>query len=161
MMKTVMSGNERDGMLSLKGIMCAGYVLLSIVILFNGVAAAAADPKLIYNQSTDALYNLDFNIAQHGYETLTHNYLDNLDYWNALAVSIWLRIMYDQQKLNVESFSGDSLGTKDLRDAVNLKEEKRLRHTIGTSIAKCDAMLKKNPKDIRALYAKGIANATL
>jgi tetratricopeptide (TPR) repeat protein len=161
MMKTVMSGNERDGMLSLKGIMCAGYVLLSIVILFNGVAAAAADPKLIYDQSTDALYNLDFNTAQHGYETLTHDYPDNPDYWNALAASIWFHIMYDQQKLSVESFSGGSLGTKDSRDTVNPAEEKRLRETINTAIVKADAMLKKNPKDIRALYAKGIANGTL
>jgi len=92
---------------------------------------------------------------------LTHDYPDNPDYWNALAASIWLRIMYDQQKLNVESFSASSLGTKESRDAVKPADEKRLRETIATAIAKCDAMLKKNPKDIRALYAKGIANATL
>src|SRR5215510_5307260 len=162
MMKTVMNGKERDGMLSLKGIMLRCYVWLSIMLLVGFVATAAAlDPKVIYDQSTDALYNLDFNTAQHGYETLTHDYPDNPDYWNALAASIWLRIMYEQQKLNVESFSGISLGTKDSRDAVNPAAEKRLRDTIATAIAKCDAMLKKNPKDIRALYAKGIANATL
>src|SRR5205085_11505596 len=38
---------------------------------------------------------------------------------------------------------------------------KRLRETIATAIAKADAMLKRNPKDVRALYAKGISNATL
>src|SRR5262249_31894454 len=123
--------------------------------------ATAADPKFIYDQSTDALYNLDFNTAQHGYEILTHDYPDNPDYWNALAASIWLRIMYDQQKLNVESFSGSSLGTKDSRDAASPADEKRLRDTIAAAIAKSDVMLKKNPKDIRALYAKGIADATL
>ena len=160
-MKTVMIGKDRDGMLSLKGIMFGRYVWLSIMLLVVCLTAAAADPKVIYDQSTDALYNLDFNTAQHGYETLTHDYPDNPDYWNALAASIWLRIMYDQQKLNVESFSGSSLGTKDSRDAVKPADEKRLRETIATAIAKCDAMLKKNPKDIRALYAKGIANATL
>jgi len=163
MMKTVMIGKDRDGILSLKGIMFCRYMWPSIMLLVVCVTTATAgtDPKLIYNQSTDALYNLDFNTAQHGYETLTHDYPDNPDYWNALAASIWLRIMYDQQKLNVESFSGDSLGTKDSRDAVNPKEEKRLRDTIATALAKCDAMLKKNPKDVQALYAKGIANATL
>src|SRR5215468_6256094 len=124
MIETVMIGKERDGMLSLNGIMLRRYVLFCIVLLGSCIWAAAADPKLIYDQSTDALYNLDFNTAQHGYETLTHDYFDNPDYWNALAASIWLRIMYDQQKLNVESFSGDSLGTKDSRDAVNPKEEK-------------------------------------
>jgi len=160
-MKIVMIGKERDGMLSLKGIMFRRYVWPSIMLLVVCVTATAADPKLVYDQSTDALYNLDFNTAQHGYETLTHDYPDNPDYWNALAASIWLRIMYDQQKLSIESFSGDSLGTKDSRDAVKPADEKRLRDTIATAIAKCDEMLKKNPKDIRALYAKGVANATL
>jgi len=156
-------------MLSLKGIMCSGYLKLSIMLLFISVVVgrpytnftATADPKLIYDQSTDALYNLDFNTAQHGYETLTHDYPDNPDYWNALAASIWLQIMYEQQKLSVESFTGATLGTKDSRDTVNPAEEKRLRDTINTAIAKADLMLKKNPKDIRALYAKGISNVTL
>ena len=65
------------------------------------------------------------------------------------------------QKLNLESLSGSSLGTKDSRDAVNPADEKRLRATLDTAVAKADAMLKKDPKDVRALYAKGIANATL
>src|SRR5262245_5490632 len=161
MMKTVMIGKDRDGILSLKGIMFRRYMWFSIMLLVVCVTTATAgtDPKLIYDQSTDALYNLDFNTAQHGYETLTHDYFDNLDYWNALAASIWLRIMYDQHKLDVESFSRDSLCTKDSLDAVNPKEEKRLRDTIAIALAKCDAMLKKNFKDVQALYAKGIANA--
>jgi len=137
---------------------CLSSCLLLFLCSFG---AAAADPKLLYDQSTDALYNLDFNTAQHGYEALTHDFPDNPDYWNALASSIWLRIMYDQQKLNVESFSGASLGTKDSRDAITPVDEARLRETIATAISKADSMLKKNPKDVRALYAKGISNATL
>lgn len=163
-----MIGKERDGMLSLKGIMlrrCVRSVLhcglVCVFFLTGSVWAAAADPKLIYDQATDALYNLDFNTAQHAYEGLTHDYPENPDYWNALASSIWLRIMYDQQKLNIESFSGQSMGTKDSRDAVSAADEKRLRDTVATAISKADAILKKNPKDVRALYAKGISNATL
>jgi tetratricopeptide (TPR) repeat protein len=135
--------------------------LLLVLLLAGSLRAVGADPKVVYDQATDALYNLDFNTALHGYETLTHDYPNNPDYWNALAAEIWLRIMYDQQKLNIESFSGSSLGTKSSRDAVNQADEKRLRETVTTAIAKADAILKKNPMDIRALYAKGISNATL
>jgi len=137
------------------------FVLLSALLVGGSLRAVAADPKVVYDQATDALYNLDFNTAQHGYEILTHDYPENPDYWNALAAEIWLKIMYDQQKLNVESFSGSSLGTKNSRDAVSPADEKRLRDTVATAISKADAMLKNNPKDIRALYAKGISNATL
>lgn len=107
------------------------------------------------------MYNLDFNIAQQGYETLTREYPDNPEYWNALASSIWLRILYDQEKLSIEGFSGGSLGTKDSKDSISAADEKRLRDTVAIAIAKADALLKNNPNDIRALYAKGIANATL
>src|SRR5215831_20980730 len=115
MIATLMTGNERDGMLSLNGIMFRGLPFVVVIVFACGVlvSSAAVDPKQLYDQSTDAMYNLDFNTAQRGYGTLTRDYPDNPDYWNALASSIWLKIMYDQQKLNVESFSGDSLGTKD------------------------------------------------
>jgi hypothetical protein len=132
-----------------------------LLLLGCWLPAVATDPQVVYDQSTEALYNLDFNTAQQGYETLTRDYPDNPDYWNALASSIWLHILYDQEKLSIDSFSGSSLGTKDSRDAINQAEERRLHETVSIAIAKADALLKKNPKDIRALYAKGIANATL
>jgi len=131
------------------------------MVLACCIAAAAVDAKVVYDQATDALYNLDFNTAQRGYETLTREYPDNPDYWNALASSIWLRILYNQQKLSIESFSGGSLGTRESGDSVSAAEEKRLRDTIAIAITKADAKLKLNPQDIRALYAKGIANGTL
>ena len=159
-MRTVISGNERDGMLSLKGIMSRGYLWLFVVFV-GCLSAAAADPKAVYDQSTDALYNLDFTTAQQGYETLTRDYPENPDYWNALASSIWLKITYEQEKLNMESFAGPSLGTRDSKDTVNPADEARLRQTLATAIAKADVMIKKNPNDVRALYAKGISNATL
>ncbi len=154
-----MSGNERDGMLSLKGIML--FVLTILVLALSSRPAFAADPKEIYDQATKALYNLDFSTAERGYETLTHDYPENPDYWNALASAVWLKITFDQQKLNIESFSGSSLGTKDSRDSVNPVDEKRLRDTLAIAIQKADSILGKNPNDIRALYAKGISNGTL
>src|SRR5262245_451321 len=136
----VMTGKDRDGMLSLNGIMLGRFVLSLTLILAGSLFAYAADPKILYDRSTDALYNLDFSTAQQGYETLTHDYPANPDYWNALAASIWLRIMYEQQKLNIESFAGDRLGTKDSQDVVTQADERRLREILATSISKADAM---------------------
>src|SRR5439155_17086673 len=160
----VMSGNERDGMLSLKGIMMSRCPFVCLIVLVCGLvqSADASDQKQIYGQSADALYNLDFSTAQRGYETLTRESPDNPDYWNALASSIWLKIIYDQQKLNIESFSGNSsFGTKESKDAVNPADEKRLRETLATAMSKAEALLKENPNDVRALYALGVSNATL
>jgi tetratricopeptide (TPR) repeat protein len=151
-----MIGAERDGMLSLKGIM----LLLLSVLLVQPLAAQA--PERVYAESTDALYNLDFSTAQRGYEMLTRSFPDNPDYWNALGSSVWLKITYDQQKLNIESFSGrDSFGTRESKEAVNPDDEKRLREVVATAMSKAQAILNKKPNDVRALYALGIANATL
>jgi tetratricopeptide (TPR) repeat protein len=126
------------------------------------LAAAPADPKQIYDEANEALYNLDFNKAEPSFAQLTRDYPANPDYWNALASTVWLRILYEQQKLNMESFSSrDSFGTGDSKEAVDPKLEERLRGYIDQSIKASDAMLKANPRNVQALYAKGVANGTL
>src|SRR5262245_2789260 len=128
-MLIVMTGKERDGMLSLKGIMFFRRAMLFQLIVVCELflqTAAAADSNAIYQQSTDALYNLDFSTAQSGYEGLTREFPDNPDYWNGLASSIWLKVMFDQQKLNIESFSSrSSFGTRESGDTVSAPDEKR------------------------------------
>jgi tetratricopeptide (TPR) repeat protein len=158
----VMMGKERDGMLSRKGIIVLLLCLLLSRPLVAQDPAGPAGPARLYADSTNALYNLDFNTAQRGYEALTRSYPDNPDYWNALASSLWLKITYDQQKLNIESFSGKAtFGTKESKEAVSPEDEKRLRDTVATAMAKAQAILDKNPNDIHGLYAMGIANATI
>src|SRR5213594_652623 len=100
MRETVMSGNERDGMLSLKGIM------LSLTLYAFGLFAQsvfAADAKHVFEEATNALYNLDFNTAERDYETLTRDYPDNPDYWNALASAIWVRIRSEEHMSELQS----------------------------------------------------------
>jgi len=155
----VMIGVDRDGMLSLNGII---VLLLCALFCQPLVAQDAANPARLYADSTNALYNLDFSTAQHGYEALTRTYPENPDYWNALASSLWLKITYEQQKLNIESFSGKaSFGTKESKEGVSPEDEKRLRDTVVIAMAKAQAILDKNPNDVHALYALGIAHATM
>src|SRR5581483_1088720 len=80
----------------------------------------------------------------------------------ALASAIWLKITFDQQKLNLESFSGKtSFGTKESHENLDPADESRLRDMVSTAISKSDAILKKKSNDAHALYAKGVAEATL
>ena len=157
-----MMGVERDGILSRKGIMLLRPIIFLLVCSLFVQPLAAQNARQLYEEATDALYNLDFSTAQQGYETLTRQYPDNPDYWNALASSTWLKITYDQQKLNIESFSGSgSFGTRDSSEKVNPQDEKRLREIVATAMSKAQSLLKKNPNDFQALYALGVANATL
>lgn len=114
-----------------------------------------------YDAGVDALYNLDFPNARQTFEKLAAQSPENPTHWNALATTQWLDIVYSQEKLNLESFSGSSLGTRDSKESVSAADEKKFRDTVATAIAKADAILKKHPKDRDALYAKGVSLGAL
>jgi len=150
-----------------KGIKMALRIGLLLLTAWGAAAPAPAaaspaeDAQQIYQRSAASLYNLDFNAARQGFEGLTREYPDNPEYWNAVASSVWLKILYDQQKLNIESYSGSTFGTKSSKDAIDPAEEKKLREIVGIAMKKAQGAIDKNPKDVRALYALGIAHATI
>lgn len=149
---------SRNGIISRRRVLAA--VLISCLSLVPPVFAA--DPQQVYQEATEALYSLDFSKAESGFVELSGQYPDNPDYWNARASVVWLKILYDQQKLNMESFSGrDSFGTGDSKDAVAPEDEAKLRAMVDQAMTRANAALKKNPKDVQALYALGVSNATL
>jgi len=51
-------------------------------------AALASDAKEIYDEAMNATYNLDFNIAERGYETLTRT-IRKSGLLDALASLLW------------------------------------------------------------------------
>ena len=107
------------------------------------------------------MYNLDFAVAESAFNALIQQDASNPDNWNGLSSTIWLKILYDQQKFNSDSYSGSNIGGRRSRDVVNPADEKRLRDTVEQALTKANAMLAKNPKDVRALYSMGVSNATL
>jgi len=122
----------------------------------------AADPQVTYKDGVESLYNLYFDKAEADFKNLTNEFPDDPLYWNSLASTIWLKILYNQQKLNIESFSmKDTFGTSQSKDDVNAREEMRLTDTIAKAMDKADVILKKNPNDTHALYAKGASYGTL
>jgi tetratricopeptide (TPR) repeat protein len=140
-------------------------VRLSAPLVFGallGQVAFAAETSRLYRESSDALYNLDFSTALQGFEELTRQYPDNPDYWNALASTLWLKILFDQQKLNLDAYSSsNTFGSRDSRDTISKDEEKRLRDAIAMAINKANVALARDSKDVRALYALGASNGTL
>ena len=137
-------------------------VLVGALLALAEMSAFAADPPPLYQHGIEKLYNLYFDDAESDFRNLTKQYPDDPLYWNSLASTFWLRMLYNQQKLNIESFSlKDTFGTEHSQDDVVAAEEKRLTDTINTAIAKAEALLKKNPKDTHALYAEGASYASL
>ena len=107
------------------------------------------------------MYSLDFDYAEQTFHDLTVQSPENPTYWNLLASSLWLKIVYEQEKLNLESFAGPRLGTNDSNDLVSEEEETRLREVINTAISTAEAILIEEPENLEALYALGVSYGTL
>ena len=138
------------------------FFCLLIFACFLVSPVHAEDPQKVYDEGLDHLFNLDFGPAEAAFGSLTREHPENPDYWNELASTYWLKILYNQQKLNFDTFSSkDSFGTKDSKDAVSEAEEKQLRDAVDKAFSTADAMLKKDPKNLQALYAKGNGYGTL
>src|SRR5678815_1347904 len=94
-------------------------ILVLSFLSFVALPAFAADPQQTYSEGIGQLYSLDFAASETTFRSLTREYPDNPDYWNALASSYWLKILYNQQKLNLESFSSkDRFGTMESKDCL-------------------------------------------
>ncbi len=103
------------------------FVIPFVLIAAIAIPSFAAQTTPTYTQALDALYNLDFNIAEKTFDSLIAQDRANPDYWNGLASTIWLKILYDQQKFNLDSYSGSSIGSNNSHDSVNPADEKKLR----------------------------------
>jgi tetratricopeptide (TPR) repeat protein len=141
----------------------AAITVLVCALLAQGEKNAfAADPPPLYQHGVEKLYNLYFDEAESDFKKLTKEYPDDPLYWNSLASTIWLKMLYSQQKLNIESFSlKDTFGTTQSKDDVVAAEEKRLTDTIDIAIEKAEKLLKKDAKNTHALYAEGASYASL
>jgi tetratricopeptide (TPR) repeat protein len=140
-------------------VMC---LLLCLCMAPVVLAQAPQATEPLYADGANHLYNLDFREAEAAFLSLTKSHPDNPDYWNSLATTYWLKILYNQQKFNMETFSHkDRFGTDDSRDSGFDAEEKQFRAAIDKAMAVADAVLKKDPRNINAHYAKGVSYASL
>ena len=122
---------------------------------------ARAEPDLVDPEIIYALYSLDFDVAEAKLQTLVDENPENARLWNLLASSIWLKILYEQEKFGLDRYMGNRLGGNDSNDEFDPETEARLRETLDRAIQIAEATLEEDPDDIEALYAKGVSYGTL
>ena len=137
------------------------FALMGVFLFFVPDVLLAQGAEHLYRSGVERLYNLEFETAEKDFSELTKIDPQNPNRWNQLASALWLKILAKQEKLNLESFSGASIGTDDSSDLINPREEKQLRYTLNIAISNADAILAANPKEVSALYSKGVSKAIL
>lgn len=102
----------------------------------------------------EALYNLDYDKARREFSEIARRYPDNPAGPNLLAASVWIKSLYQSRRLQASLYSSESFYSKG-DDKVDPKVVEEFRNLTREAKRLAEARLKKNPKDIEALYFLG------
>ena len=136
--------------------------LLALAGALMGSAAFAytppADsPAALVERGYDHFYNLEYPEAIADFEAAIALDPRVPDYHNHLAQTIVFQEMYRNGALESELVSGNNSFLRRPKMNPSAATEKRFLDEVARSMQLCEARLRRNPNDIAALYAEGIA----
>jgi hypothetical protein len=101
-------------------------------------------------------YNLDYDRAVHDFEQEAKSHPNDPFVVNHLLTAVLFRELYRMGLLDTGSYANDSFVAQPHRPP-DPKVQERIKGLIRDSLALCEDRLKKNHKDVNALYARGVA----
>jgi len=117
----------------------------------------ADSPAALVERGYDHFYNLEFDESIADFERAIALDPSVPDYHNHLAHAIVFQEMYRNGALESELVSGSNSFLRRAKMNPSPATEKRFLDEVGKSMQLCEARLAKNPNDMAALYAEGIA----
>jgi tetratricopeptide (TPR) repeat protein len=109
-----------------------------------------------------ALYNVDYEQAQNTFEKIVSLDPEHPAGYLYQAINIWFRITYNSRRLHTALYSNSDFESDLVKGPAQVEEklEKQFYSLLETSRQKAEARLKKNKKDIEALYLTAAAYST-
>jgi hypothetical protein len=142
----------------------AVYVLLASLFLCSVPAVAAQTVAAIHpgNNAVAArgfneLYNEDYDPAIRDFTKLRRDYPDDPFPANYLLAAEIFKELNRIGALDTETYSGDSFLTSKAKRPLDINAQKRIFDLIATVERLSNIRLQKNPNDVDALYARGVA----
>ena len=117
-------------------------------------ASEASQLEALRQSGIEALYNLDYDKARRDFSEIARLYPDNPAGPQLLAASVWIRSLYKSRRIQASLYSSESFYSKG-DDKVDPKVLEEFRNFTREAKRLAEARLKKNPKDIEALYFLG------
>lgn len=141
--------------------------LIVLVLLLITVAVRAQQPQANAPEGTDnakldslrksgveALYNLDYEQAQKDFKEIVRLYPNHPAGPQLLAARVWIKTLYESRRLQSSLYSSESFYSSG-DDKVDPKIISEFRNLTREAKRLADLRLKKNPKDVEALYWLG------
>ncbi|HUS12127.1 MAG TPA: tetratricopeptide repeat protein [Pyrinomonadaceae bacterium] len=145
--------------------------LIVLVLLLVTVAVRAQQPQANAPEGTDnakldslrksgveALYNLDYEQAQKDFKEIVRLYPNHPAGPQLLAARVWIKTLYESRRLQSSLYSSESFYSSG-DDKVDQKIISEFRNLTREAKRLADLRLKRNPKDVEALYWLGAEEA--
>ena len=134
-------------------------IALALVTLLSVVAVAAQDQRkqldALRAEGYEALYNLDYDGARKRFQKMIELAPDHPAGAQCYASSLWLQQLNEAWELKATLYSTDTY--EKAKPQINRSKAEEFRKWIRTSKQLSQARLKKDPRDIEALYFLGAA----
>ncbi len=127
--------------------------------LFTWIALAAplAGQEATVERGFDHFYNLEYDQALVDFQQALRRSPDSPDLHNYVAQTLLFREMYRDGALESELVSGNNSFLRRPKLNPTPEIEREFLDEVGRAMTLCNTRLKKDPKDIDALYALGIS----
>jgi tetratricopeptide (TPR) repeat protein len=129
-------------------------IIVSILITFTSVLTAPAQQSQLDTlraKGYEALYNLDYDGARRHFQKMVELAPQDPAGAQCLASSLWLQQLNESYELKGTLYSGDSKDKSDRRQTDEFRKWIRQAKTLS------EARLKKDPRNVDALYYLGAA----
>jgi tetratricopeptide (TPR) repeat protein len=141
-------------------------VLLLVVLATSGVCFGQTAAKApagdvdgkhfddLRSQGYEALYSLDYEEARRLFKEMARLYPDHPAGPQCLAATLWLQELNRSRHLQASLYSTESFSTSE--DKVDPQLVKEFRQWTKTAKVLAEARLRRNPRDVEALYFLGV-----
>ena len=137
-------------------------VLLSCLTLVTKVWGAEPHPITPANDATtrhgfDHFYNMEYDKAIKDFETVVKEHPDDPFPNNYLLSAVLFKELYRVGAMNSESYASDTFLSAKAKRPLDPATQTRIKDLIARTEALTAKTLAKNPNDVDALYARGVA----
>ncbi len=142
-------------------------LLASVLAAFSqSISGASASPSAIHgaphDPQTDAafdhFYNMDYDRATQEFEKIVEKRPNDPFAVNHLLTAVLMRDLYDTGAMNTGDYANDSFIGRTPRPT-DPKVKERIKQLVRRAEALEEEELKANPKDVNALYCRGVSRA--
>lgn len=106
------------------------------------------------SQGFEALYNLDYETAQQKFKEMARLFPDHPAGPQFLAAALWSKTLYQSRRLQASVYNTESFYAKN-EDKADPQVVQQFRELTRQSKQLCEARLKRNARDVEALYYLG------